>query len=84
MMASPLFNIFGSRGGTTNEPVNMRNPINMMQQFVKFKNGFQGNAKEECMKIMNSGKLTNEQINQAKGMVGQMQQLINMFIRNGN
>lgn len=78
-MASPLFDAFWNARGANG---NMNNPIALMQQFINFKRNFNGNAQEEVQKIINSGKYSQQQINQAQNMANQMQGLIGLFMKN--
>ena len=41
---------------------------NIFQQFMRFKNGFSGNAQEKVQQMLNSGKITQQQYNQAVQM----------------
>lgn len=59
-MASPIYNAMNS--GRNN------NPLQMLEAFNKFKSGFKGNAKEEVQKLLNSGKMTQNQYNQLQNM----------------
>lgn len=59
-MASPIYNAMN--GGRNN------NPLQMLQAFNQFKSGFKGNAKEEVQKLLNSGKMTQNQYNQLQNM----------------
>lgn len=75
-MGSPLFNAFGGRNNAQN---GMQNPIAMVQQFIDFKKGFQGDAKAECEKYMQQ--LSPDQVNQAKNLANQFQSLLGLFAR---
>lgn len=48
----------------------------MMQQFMQFKQNFRGNAQQQIQQMLNSGKISQEQYNQA---VQQAQQMRGMF-----
>lgn len=52
-MSNPLFNQFG----------NQQN--NILQQFNRFKSNFRGDPREQIQQMLNSGKITQEQYNQA-------------------
>lgn len=78
-MPSPLFDSLGKMQPTSVSGTSTRNPLQMVQQFIQFRNGFTGNAKEECMKLINSGKLSQEQINQAQNMANQLQSIMGAF-----
>lgn len=49
---------------------------NMMMQFMQFKQNFRGNAQQQIQQMLNSGKISQEQYNQA---VQQAQQMRGMF-----
>ena len=67
-MSNPLFNLLG--GGRNN------GPGNMLQQFQQFKKQMQGaNPQEEVQKLLQSGKISQEQLNKAQQMAQQMQGL---------
>lgn len=74
-MSNPIFNAFG--GGQMGN-----NPMNMMQQFQKFMHEMQGkNPTEEINKLLQSGKLNQQQLNQAQQMAQQMQGMFNGFFK---
>lgn len=69
-MANPLFNILN--GG--NRPGNGAG--NMLQQFQQFKQRMQGvNPQEEVQKLLQSGKISQSQLDRAQQMAQQMQGL---------
>lgn len=51
----------------------INNPIQMMQQFNQFRNSFNGNAQEQVQQLLNSGKISQEQYNQAVKMANELQ-----------
>lgn len=56
----------------------MMNPQNnMIQQFIQFRNNFTGNPKAEVMKLINQGKINQEQLNQLQNMAKQFESLLN-------
>ena len=69
-MSNPLFNALG--GGMTQG----NGPMQMMQQFMQFKQNYKGNPKEEVQKILQSGKISQQQLNQVQQMAGQFQNLL--------
>lgn len=73
-MGNPLFNALG--GGVPNLPGPMGNMMQMMQQFNQFKNSFQGDPKAEVEKLLQSGKMSQQQLNQLQGMAQQFIGLI--------
>ena len=54
-----------------------QNPMQMIQQFNQFKNAFQGDPKAEVQKLLTSGKLSQQQLNQLQAMARQFQGLLN-------
>lgn len=56
--------------------LNKNNPVSMIQQFNEFRKQMQGiNPKDEVMKMLQNGKINQQQINQAQQMAQQMQSL---------
>ena len=68
---NPLFNALG--GGQM--PGAMGQFQNLVQQFQQFKQSFQGDPKAEVEKLVQSGKISQQQLNQLQQMAGQFQQL---------
>ena len=67
-MSNPLFNLLG--GGRNNVPGNV------LQQFQQFKKQMQGvNPQEEVQKLLQSGKISQAQLDKAQQMAQQMQGL---------
>lgn len=50
-------------------------PSNMMDQFNQFRNTFQGNPKEEVQKLLDSGKMTQDQFNRLAEQATQIQRM---------
>lgn len=71
-MANPLFQALG--GGQM--PGRMGQFQNMVQQFRQFQQTFQGNPKAEVEKLVQSGKITQQQLNQMQQMAVQFRQLL--------
>ena len=69
-MSNPLFNVLG--GGMSQG----NGPMQMMQQFMRFKQNFKGDPKEEVQKMLQSGKISQQQLNQVQQMAGQFQSLL--------
>ena len=67
-MSNPLFQALG--GGM--------NPQfqNLMQRFQQFKSTFQGDPQQEIQKMLQSGKITQQQLNQAQAFAQQFQALM--------
>lgn len=69
---NPLFNALG--GGQM--PGAMGQFQNMVQRFQQFKQSFHGDPKAEVEKLVQSGKISQQQLNQLQQMAGQFQQLM--------
>ena len=76
-MSNPIFEALSrNNGGMTG------NPINMLQQFQQFRNNMQGkNPNEEIQKMLMSGQISQQQLNQAQQMAMQMQNILRGFMR---
>lgn len=71
-MGNPLFNMLG--GGM---PGMGGCPMNMVQQFQRFRQEMQGkNPQEEINKLLQSGKISQQQLNQAQQMAQQFKGLL--------
>lgn len=69
-MSNPLFNALG--GGMPQG----NGPTQMIQQFMQFKQNFKGNPKAEVEKMLQSGRISQQQLNQVQQMAGQFQNLL--------
>lgn len=67
---NPLFNALG--GGMPQG----NGPMQMMQQFMQFKQNFKGDPKAEVQKMLQSGKISQQQLNQVQQMAGQFQNML--------
>lgn len=54
-----------------------QNPMQMIQQFQRFKQQFTGDPQAEVQKLLTSGKLSQQQLNQLQSMAQQFQGLLN-------
>lgn len=70
-MANPLFEALGGQ-----IPGPMGQFQRMMQQFNQFRSSFQGDPKSEVEKLLQSGKMSQQQLNQLQEMAKQFQCLI--------
>ena len=52
------------------------NPMQMIQQFMQFKQNFKGDPKTEVEKMLQSGRISQQQLNQVQQMAGQFQNLL--------
>lgn len=73
-MSNPIFSALG--GGMPAMPNPMGQFGQMMQQFQQFKASFQSDPKAEVQKLLQSGKMSQEQLNQLQAMAQQFQQLL--------
>lgn len=71
-MANPLFNALG--GGQM--PGMVGQFQNMVQQFQQFQRTFQGDPKAEVEKLVQSGQISQQQLNQLQQMAGQFRKLM--------
>lgn len=71
-MANPLYNALG--GGKMPGPMGQFGL--MMQQFQQFRQSFQGDPKAEVQKLLQSGKMSQQQLNQLQAMAQQFQQFL--------
>lgn len=69
-MSNPLFNALG--GGMPQG----NGPMQMIQQFMQFKQNFKGDPKAEVKKMLQSGKISQQQLNQVQQMAGQFQRML--------
>ena len=70
-MSNPLFQMFG--GGM---PISGNGPMQMIQQFMQFKQSFKGDPKAEVQKMLQSGRISQAQLNQAQQMAQQFQSMM--------
>lgn len=69
-MANPLFNALNGGG-----------PYRMMEQFQRFRKEMEGkNPNEEINKLLQSGRISQQQLNQAQQMAQQMQGVFKGFL----
>lgn len=71
-MSSPLFNALGGN----QMPGHVGQFNKMMQDFQKFRAGFQGDPKAEVQKLLQSGQMSQQQLNQLQAMAQQFQQFL--------
>jgi hypothetical protein len=69
-MSNPLFNTLGGGMAQGN------GPMQMIQQFMQFKQNFKGDPKEEVQKMLQSGRISQQQLNQVQQMAGQFQHML--------
>ncbi len=66
MMSNPLFGMMQNQA--------QMNPV--MQRFQQFRQMFQGDPRQKVQEMLNSGRVTQEQYNQAVQMAQQMQKML--------
>lgn len=66
-MPNPLFNALG--GGKLPGPMGQFGQ--MMQQFQQFRQNFQGDPKKEVERLLQSGQMSQQQLNQLQAMAQQ-------------
>lgn len=71
-MANPLMGVIG--GGKM--PGMMGNFQQMVQQYQQFRQTFQGDPKAEVEKLVQSGKISQDQLNQLQMMANQFQSFL--------
>ena len=56
----------------------IQNPMQMIQQFNQFKNNFNGDPKQDVMKLLQSGRMNQQQLNKLQAMASAFQNMLNM------
>ena len=67
-MSNPLFQMMG------NQPNGMQQ---MMQRFQQFQQAFRGDPRQQVQQLLNSGKVSQQQYDQAVRMAQQFQRMMN-------
>lgn len=67
-MSNPLFNMFGNS--------QFGNMTGLVQRFAKFKQVFNGDPRQQVQELLNSGKVTQEQYNQAVQQAKALQKML--------
>lgn len=55
-----------------------QNPMQMISQFNQFRNSFQGDPEAEVKRLLQSGRMNQQQLNQLQSMASQFWRLLNM------
>lgn len=55
----------------------MNNMANLIQQFNRFRAGYQGDPKAEVERLLQSGQMSQAQLNQLQSMAAQLMRVIN-------
>lgn len=66
-MSNPLFDLLGAQPPE---------PLQILQQFNQFRNSFHGNPQEEVQHLLNSGRISQEQYNEAVIQAQMLQSLL--------
>lgn len=72
-MMNPLFQQIGQTTAATNSPNSMQGVI---KRFQDFKKSFSGDPQQQIQQLLNSGKVSQAQYNQAVQIAQQLQQLL--------
>lgn len=72
-MPNPLMDILG---GANRMPAQMGQFQQMMQQFQQFRQTFQGDPKAEVQRLLQSGKISQQQLDQVQQMARQFEQFL--------
>ena len=68
-MSNPLF-----KAMMQNTP--MGNAQNLVSQYQQFRNTFKGDPRQKIQEMLNSGQITQQQVNQAQNMASQFKNLL--------
>ena len=71
MSNNPLFDAMNNSSGNNMPPI--------VQQFMKFRNDFSGDPKEQVQKMLNSGQVTQEQYDRAVRTANELQKMIGRY-----
>lgn len=72
-MGNSLFNMLGNAPAPNSQFGNM---LQMMNKFNDFKSSFTGNPQEQIQRMLNSGQISQAQLNQYVQMAKQFQQIL--------
>lgn len=70
-------NLYKALGGDNQLPPQIRNFNQMVREFQKFKANFQGDPKKEVERLLQSGRMSQQQLNQLQEMAKEFQNLMN-------
>lgn len=71
-MSNPLFDMLG--GGAPSGPFG--NIAQLAGQFQQFRNGFRGDARQQVQELLNSGRVTQAQYDNAVRLAQQLQRIV--------
>lgn len=72
-MSNPLYGMLGNQMQNVG---NIGRMGNLIQQFQQFRNAFRGDPREQVQQLLNSGKVSQAQYNQAVQMAQQLQKML--------
>ena len=70
-MSNPLFQMLAGQAAKS-----MPGPMNILQQFMQFRQMFRGDPRQQVQQMLNSGKVSQEQYNQAVQLAKQLQSML--------
>lgn len=73
-MTNPLFNMLGGNSQNINPFGNIQNLVGQLNQF---RNGLQGDPRQQVQELLNSGRMSQSQYNQLSQMATQIQKMLN-------
>lgn len=75
-MNNPVMKALGGAGSMLGGGPRMPGPMGMMQQFMQFRQSFQGDPRVEVERMLQSGQISQEQFNQVQQQARQFMQLL--------
>lgn len=75
-MSNPLFSALGGAQNTPQLPTRLGNFQQLAQKFNQFRANYQGNPQQEVQRLLQSGQLTQQQLDQVQGLAQQFMQLL--------
>lgn len=76
-MSNPLFSALSGTQNTPQLPARLGNFQQLAQKFNQFRTNYQGNPQQEVQRLLQSGQLTQQQLDQVQGLARQLMQLLN-------
>lgn len=73
-MTNPLFNMLGGNSQNIGPFGNVQNLVGQLNQF---RNGLQGDPRQQVQELLNSGRMSQSQYNQLSQMATQIQKMLN-------
>lgn len=70
-MSNPLYSMLGGMN-----PMPNNNMMQLLQQFMQFKQNFRGDPRQQVQQMLNSGRVTQDQYNRAVQMANMLQQMM--------